>query len=60
MKATYKDYLRFRPGQPGSIWITLGTNGWAMDGVDGSSVLPAASNVTDSDQFPEWTDVRNE
>jgi hypothetical protein len=60
MGATFKDYLRFKPETAGSIWVTLGTNGWLLDGVDGTSVLPAASPVVDSDELPVWKDILHE
>jgi hypothetical protein len=58
----YTDYLRFAPD--GGIWVTLGTNGWHMDGSACWGIGPTytniapASPITDSDKFPLWTGVR--
>ena len=68
MVANFKDYIRFKPGVAGdtNIWITLGTNGWTMDGqaclVIGTSYtnLPPASTPINTDEFPEWVGVRHE
>jgi hypothetical protein len=64
----FKDYVRFKPSTvtDTNIWITLGTNGWSMDGeaclVTGMSGtnLPPASTPINTDEFPEWTGVRHE
>jgi hypothetical protein len=62
LTASFKDYLRFRPSGNASIWVTLGTNSWSMDGsaslANGltRSSLPPAGTLIQSDEFPSWTD----
>lgn len=66
LEATFKDYLRFRPSGPSNIFVTIGTNGWFMDGTaclwNGmtKSNLPPATPPIDSDIFPVWENIRHE
>jgi hypothetical protein len=60
MTADFKDYLRFMPSGDDNIWVTLGTNGWNIEGyatLPGGLLInsnPPASAPVESDQFPEW------
>jgi hypothetical protein len=64
MKANFTDYLRFQPVGDGSIFVTIATNGWYMDGaaclISGvsSDNLPPASSPVDNDDFPLWSNYR--
>jgi hypothetical protein len=60
----FQDYIRFQPSGTNSIFVTLGTNGWSMEGeatvTSGivTNYTPAPSNPSASDQFPVWTSVK--
>ena len=62
LSASFRDYLRFRPSGNASIWVTLGTNSWSMDGSASlsngltRSNLPPAGALIQTDEFPSWTD----
>lgn len=62
MNAVFKDYLRFRPTGSSSIWVTIATNMWYMNGSAclwsgmTQSNLPPAGPLTDNDEFPVWPD----
>jgi hypothetical protein len=66
MQATFKDYLRFKPGGSNSIWITIGINGWSINGaaclITGMSHddIPPATPLTSSSDFPVWVSIRPE
>ena len=59
MQVTYTDYFRFKPNGDDSIYITISTNTWTLDG---SACLPSTvyrSNTSytpaaPSDAFPYW------
>lgn len=62
LKAAFKDYLVFKPDGADSIYVTIATNGWFMDGqaylgigVTKSNIPPATTPVA-SDEFPMWQD----
>jgi hypothetical protein len=65
MNASFRDYVRFRPGSPvdDNIWITLGVVTWSMDGSVNilfqmtRSNIPPANPPVSSDEFPVWDHV---
>jgi hypothetical protein len=69
VKGNYIDYIRFNPNTPGSIYVTLGTVTWNIDGkiaYQGSppswqlviDSTPDPVGPDDSDQFPFYTQPR--
>lgn len=60
----FNDYLRFKPAGPGSIYITLATNSWSMEGfatVAGGLVtntVPAPNPAIPNSAFPFWINVK--
>jgi hypothetical protein len=70
IKADFLDYVRFRPnaGTPANnIYVTLATFTWSMWGEywtqDGGltvNVVPAATALTTSTQWPDWEGIKSE
>jgi hypothetical protein len=66
MSGHFNDYLMFQPPGANSIFVTLATNGWSMNGeaTETSGIIlnstPAPSNPQNDASFPTWTENQPE
>ena len=66
MIANFTDYIRYEPVGDGSIFVTLATVDWHMNGIASPLLpiypddLPPASDPVNSDAFPLWDNIRSE
>ena len=66
MNLDFQDYLRFQPSGDGSIFVTIGKNGWSVNadysvlsGIFTPTNIPPATRPVDNDEFPKWNTYRS-